>query len=207
MPVFAGVLVLSSCSGPASVPAPTSSVPVTSAAPTATPVPSTSDSKPATSRPGCVQDWGTGTKESAGSTRNALYLVKASRHECYDEVVFTINGADEVGYVVRYVPLVTADPSDAPLPVAGNAVLQVVIRAPAQGTDDSGHQPGRVLAKTGDYFAQPAGWDSVRAVRFAGSFEGQCTIAIGVRTKLPFRVTSQVRQADQIRLVVVDIAH
>ncbi|WP_409185757.1 hypothetical protein F9C11_16560 [Amycolatopsis sp. VS8301801F10] len=122
-------------------------------------------------------------------------------------MVFTVNGAGAAGFTVRYVPLVTADPSGKPLPVPGNAVLQGVIRAPAQGFDDSGHQPGRVLAQIGDYLAQPTGWASLRAVRFAGSFEGQCTFAIGVRDRVPFRVSSQEVPADQIRRVVVDIAH
>ncbi|MEQ0558007.1 hypothetical protein ABJI51_02905 [Amycolatopsis sp. NEAU-NG30] len=49
------------------------------------------------------------------------------------------------------------------------------------GTDDAGHPPGR----------------------FAGSFEGLSTFAAGVRTKLPFRVFT----GDQVRRVVVDIAH
>ena len=103
---------------------------------------------------------------------------------------------------------VTADASGQPLPVAGAAALQVVVRAPAQGYDDSGHQPGRFLAQTGDYFypeSQLAGWLSLRAVRFAGFFEGQCTIAVGVTEALPFRVSTQLEGA--VRHVVLDVAH
>ena len=214
---MAGLLLLAGCSGPAVVPAPGTSAPsaapsataaapsATTAAKNATAVPSSSD-RPSPSC-GSTRNWGTGTKESPGSTTNALYLVTVSRHGCYDEVVFTINGAAAAGFTVRYVPLVTADPSGKPLPVAGNAVLQAVIRAPAQGYDDSGHQPGRVLAQTGDYLAQPTGWPSLRAVRFAGSFEGQSTFAIGVRARVPFRVSSQEVPADQLRRVIVDLAH
>lgn len=154
--------------------------------------------------------WGTGGKEAAPYTTAALYLVRAGRHDCFDRVVLDINGPAEVGYVVRYVPVVTADGSGKPIPVAGEAALQVVVRAPAQGFDDSGHQPGRVLAETGDAFytaGQLADWQSLREIRFAGSFEGQCTVAVGVSEKLPFRVFTQLDRTDQVRKLVIDIAH
>ena len=92
----------------------------------------------------------------------------------------------------------------------GNALLQVVIRAPEQGADGSGHQPGKVLAQSGDYLYSPAqltGWPTVRAVRFAGSFEGQCTFALGVRDRLPFRAFTVLDTVNQVRRIVVDIAH
>lgn len=140
---------------------------------------------------------------------DALYLVRAGRHACFDRVVLDVNGPAGVGYLVRYVPVVTTDGSGAPVPVAGGAALEVVVRAPAQGFDNGGHQPGRTLAST-DYFYTPgqlAGWRSLRAVRFAGFFEGQCTLAVGVREKLPFRVFTTLDANSQIRRLVIDIAH
>jgi hypothetical protein len=140
----------------------------------------------------------------------ALYLVRAGRHDCYDRVVFDINGPADIGYVVQYVPVVTADGSGAPVPVAGGAALEVIVRAPAQGADNGGHLPGRPLAATGEYFytpAQLAGWRSLRAVRFAGTFEGQSTFAVGVRDELVFRVFTQLDTSSQIRRLVVDVAH
>lgn len=50
-----------------------------------------------------------------------------------------------------------------------------------------------------------SGWKSLRAVTFAGSFEGQNTVALGVRERLPFRVL--VTSDRGYRHVVVDIAH
>lgn len=154
--------------------------------------------------------WDTGPQEGAGATTDALYLVRAGRNTCFDRVVFDINGPAPVGFSVRYVPEVSADGSGTPIPVAGGAALEVVVRAPAQGADESGHQPGRLLAATGDYFyaeSQLAGWPSLRAVRFAGFFEGQCTFAVGVRAQLPFRAFTLLDTPDRIRRVVVDIAH
>jgi hypothetical protein len=158
---------------------------------------------------GCVDPgWGTGPKEAAGSSLEALYLVRARQHECFDRVVFDVNGSAEVGYRVRYVPVVRADGSGNPFRCRGSAALEVVVRAPAQGFDNSGHQPGKFLAQPRDYLYtsdQLAGWQSLRAVRFAGSFEGQSTFAVGVAETLPFKVSTQLDEAT--RHVVVDIAH
>ncbi|MEV4143775.1 hypothetical protein AB0J40_08915 [Amycolatopsis sp. NPDC049691] len=140
-------------------------------------------------------------------SRGALYLVRAGRHGCFDRVVFDVDGPAQAGFAVRYVTVVTTDPKGDPLPVPGGATLEVVVRAPTLGTDDAGHQPGRGLAKTGDTLVTTPGWPSLRAVRFAGSFEGQSTFAVGVRAKLPFRVFAQAGPPDAIRRVVVDIAH
>lgn len=159
--------------------------------------------------PSCAatSGWSTEQRGSGTMSRDALYLVRAGRHDCFDRIVFDVNGPADAGYAVRYVPVVTSDPKGDPLPVPGGAALEVVVRAPALGTDDSGHQPGRVLASIGDTLVTTPGWPSLRAVRFAGSFEGLSTFAVGVRAKLPFRVFTQVGPVDQVRRVVVDIAH
>ncbi|HET9137943.1 MAG TPA: hypothetical protein VFO68_01155 [Actinophytocola sp.] len=127
------------------------------------------------------------------------------RHDCYDRVVLDIAGAAEVGYVVSYVPVVTADGSGQPVPVAGSAALQVVVRAPVQGFDASGDPPVFGDDLYGE--SQLAGWKSLRAIRFAGSFEGQSTIAIGVSAMVPFQVSSQLDPTNHTREMVLDIAH
>jgi len=126
--------------------------------------------------PSCAvtSGWRTDARGSDTMSRDALYLVRAGRHGCFDRVVFDVNGPAEAGFAVRYVTVVTTDPKGAPLPVPG------------------GTTPG---------------WPSLRAVRFAGSFEGRSTFAVGVRAKLPFRVFTQAGPQDAIRRVVVDIAH
>jgi hypothetical protein len=140
----------------------------------------------------------------------ALYNSRIGRHPCYDRVVFDINGPGPVGYDIRYVPVVTADGSGRPLPVAGGAALQVVVRAPAQGSqgDSSGHQPGVVFAPSGARLHGPGGlenWGCLREVRSAGSFEGQTTFAVGVRRQLPFRLDTWT-DSSQTSHVTVDIA-
>jgi hypothetical protein len=142
-----------------------------------------------------------------------VYRVRPGRHDCYDRVVFDVNGvvdgADAVGFHVAYVDGdVQADGSGEPVPTAGDAALAVIVRAPAQGYGTSGHQPGRLLAEPGDDLVttgQVAGWPALREVTFAGSFEGQTTFAVGVDRQVPFRAGSF--EADGYTHVYVDIAH
>jgi hypothetical protein len=156
-----------------------------------------------------TQPWG--TEPEVGSpvmSAAPLYLVRVGQHPCYDRVVFDVNGPDGVGYAVRYVPLVRADGSGKPVPVAGGAALEVVVRAPFLGTDNQGHQPSRRVPGVGENLVAPsrvAAWSSLRQVAFAGSFEGQTTTAVGVRDRLPFRVF--VTADGGYRHVVVDISH
>jgi hypothetical protein len=155
---------------------------------------------------GVERSWGTGPRQGGHvMTRAPLYLVRAGRHECYDRIVFDLNGGQAVGYAARYVPIVHADPSDLPVPVRGRAVLEVVIRGPIYGTDTQGHQPGRNPPKLGDDLVSTSGLPSVTGVKYAGSFEGLTVVAVGVRDVRPFRVWA--RSERDYRHVVVDIAH
>jgi len=191
--------------------------PTARGAPTPTPAPASAPSgtpagQRADSLAGCqeTRQWNTNDETAAPYSTDALYLVRVGQHDCYDRVVLDINGPADVGYTVHYVPVVTADGSGEPVPVAGGAALAVVAHAPPQGLDDSGHQPGRTFAANGDLLYSPSqftGWRSLRAVRYAGYFEGQSTVAIGVREKLPFRVSTQLDGTDNVRRVVIDIAH
>ena len=160
--------------------------------------------------PACTsaQGWGTGARQRAPYSSAPLYHVRAGRHACYDRVVFDVNGPDAVGYAVRYVPLVRADGSGKPVPVAGGAALEVVVRAPILGTDSQGHQPGSRVPAVGEDLVAPSrvtARSSVRQVSFAGSFEGQTTVAVGVRDRLPFRVFVTTDRG--YRHVVLDVSH
>jgi hypothetical protein len=180
--------------------------------PTAAPAPGVSVTpRPASTAGSCAAEHRWGTAPRAGSTAMtpaALYRVRAGRHSCYDRVVFDLNGGEAVGYTARYVPVVTADGSGEPVSVDGRAVLEVVVRAPVRGTDSQGHQPSVGPPAVGEDLVAPAklaGWASLTEVAFAGSFEGQTTLAVGVRERRPFRVWISGEQ--HYRHVVLDIAH
>jgi hypothetical protein len=147
--------------------------------------------------------WGTGPKGvSALPVSVEIYNVRAASHDRYDRVVFDVNGLAHLGYLVRYVPLVHADPSDKPIHVAGAAALQVTIQAP--DFSESGHQPGRTPWQLGQRLA--GGQPTLREVRFAGSFEHVTTFALGVGSKRPFRVLVLPDSGNHVTHVVVDVA-
>ena len=222
----AAALLCAACAGPSNVvdanrgagdttgssnPAMTSAGSVAEPSPPALSAPSTPDSGSRTrSATVCsTGGWDAGAVKGSSAMGTApLYLVRVGQHACFDRIVLDINGPEPVGYVVNYVPVVTADPSGKSITAAGRAVLQVLVRAPILGTDDQGHQPGRNPPAVGDDMVAPAkiaGWTSLQEVAFAGSFEGQTTIAVGVRKRLPFRVS--VATGGGYRHVVIDIAH
>jgi hypothetical protein len=198
---------------PAATAAPATKTPAPAGSAT-TPTPTTtppSPQPPTTRRPHprdrvCVGalSWGTGPKRVVASPITAeLYNLRAATHEGCDRVVFDLNGLGRVGYLVGYVPVVHADPSDQPIPVAGGAALQVTIQAP--DFRDSGHQPWRAPWQLGQRLV--GGQTTLREVRFAGSFEHVTTFALGVRAKRPFRVLVLPDTGNHVTHVAVDIAH
>ena len=56
--------------------------------------------------------------------------VRTGQHYCFDRLVIDLNGP-VAGYTVRYVPQVTQDGSGFPVPLRGQAFLQVTVNAPA----------------------------------------------------------------------------
>jgi hypothetical protein len=189
-------------------PATTTVLRTTTATPPVTPTTTQASTPAASCAPLPWSGWGTGLQLRAASSNAPVYLVRAGQHECSDRVVFHLNGPDPTGYSVRYVNLVREDGSGRPVPVAGAAALQVIINAPALGQDSHGYV-GKVLAQPrADFYtpAQLAGWSSLREVRYAGSFEGQTTIAVGVRARVPFRVFTVLDSSGDYRSVVLEIA-
>jgi hypothetical protein len=115
---------------PAATAAPATKAPAPAGgAPTATP-PSPqppTPTPPVTQDPVCVgaRSWGTGPKRVVASPIGAeIDQVRAATHDGCDRVVFDLNGLGRVGYLVRYVPVVHADPSDQPIPVAGGTACR-----------------------------------------------------------------------------------
>ncbi len=97
---------------------------------------------------------------------------------------------------------VSEEGSGDPVPLRGAADLQIVIKAPAY--DDDGN-PTYSPANTSE-LVNVSGYRTFRQVAFAGSFEGQTTIGLGVRARLPMRVTRLAGPGAGQR-VVIDVAH
>ncbi|MFD1147478.1 AMIN-like domain-containing (lipo)protein [Saccharothrix hoggarensis] len=144
----------------------------------------------------CTVDWGSGAKSAWPMTAGQLTNIRAGRQDCYDRLVFDVVGTND-GYHVQYVTEVHHEGSGHLVPLRGDGKLQITVHSPAY--DHDGNPTYR--------YANPAelvdvtGYQTFRQVAWAGSFEGQTTVGLGVRARLPFRVFTLPGR------VVVDVAH
>ena len=159
--------------------------------------------------PYCGITWGSTAKARTAVPADAEMIngVRAGRHECFDRLVIDVGGQDTTfgSYDVRYVPLVYSEGKGDPVPVRGAADLQIIVRAPAH---DANHHPTFTPANRREV-VNVAGYSTFRQVAWAGSFEGQTTLALGVRARLPFRVFTLdgVPNSGDTPRLVIDVAH
>ena len=150
----------------------------------------------AASAAACTVDWGSGEKSAWPTTRGALVDIRAGQQECFDRLVFDFAGTND-GYYVTYTDEVYEEGSGKVVPLRGGAKLQVVVHSPAH--DENGN-PTYVYPNRAE-LVNVTGYATFRQVAWAGSFEGQTTVGLGVRARLPFRVFTLPGR------VVVDVAH
>ncbi|RFU22828.1 AMIN-like domain-containing (lipo)protein [Geodermatophilus marinus] len=152
---------------------------------------------------GCSVTWGSLPEQSATHTSAPVTGLRSGEHACFDRLVVDVgDGHGGVGFRVGYVDRVVQDGSGTTVPLRGAADLQVVVLAPAHDEDGEPTYDPRRDAEVLDV----TGYDTFRQVAWAGSFEGQSTIGLGVRARLPFRVFVLDGPGDGQRLVV-DVAH
>ncbi len=130
-----------------------------------------------------------------------VVAVRATTDGCADRVEFELDGP-AAGYSVRYVDAVVQDGSGAELVVPGGARLQVQLHHPAYDERPRATLPGRA----GDQLAEVRGFPTLQSVVFGGSFEGYSTIGVGVRARLPFRMSTIPGPGDRSR-IVLEVAH
>ncbi|MCK8673739.1 hypothetical protein M1M07_21860 [Rhodococcus sp. HM1] len=143
--------------------------------------------------PYCGIYWGSQDKSNPTMVTSPVTAVRSGRHECFDRIVVDLAGP-AAGYRVGYVPAVYEDGSGFFVPLRGGAYLQVVVLAPAYWAPAN---RGEVVDVTG--------YRTLRQVAWANSFEGQTTLGVGVRARLPFRVFTL--DGPNGSRVVLDVAH
>ncbi len=153
----------------------------------------------ASAAPYCGLTWGSTPKTASATTGHPLTNIRTGRHDCYDRMVFDLSGTGATGYDVRYVSNVYADGSGTLIPLTGGAKLQIVVHAPAYNASGASTYPGVVGKKLPG--VNLTGYQTFKDAKFAGSFEDQTTVGLGVRAQLPFRVTTSDNH------VIVDVAH
>ena len=145
----------------------------------------------------CGVRWGSLPKELSTGSTGEVVNIRAGRHRCFDRLVLDVSG-DANGYFVRYVDEVRMDGSGDLVPLRGGARLEVTATAPAIAADAWFLPNGELIDTTG--------YQTFRHVAWAGSFEGQTTIGVGVRARLPFRAFLLDGPGSGSRMVV-DVAH
>ncbi|WP_045732817.1 hypothetical protein [Pseudarthrobacter chlorophenolicus] len=150
----------------------------------------------------CGLTWGSLMKADGSMSSAPVTNVRTGQHYCFDRLVVDLGAGDVPGYSVRYVGQIAQEGSGKPIPTSGGARLQVVVRAPAYDADyASTYTPANP-----DELSNVSGYQTFRQVVWAGSFEGQSTLGVGVRARLPFRVFTLDGPGPGSRLVV-DVAH
>jgi len=136
--------------------------------------------------------WGSLPKVSGPDRPDeAITGVRVGSHPCFARLVVQTDGTVAPGFDVRYVPQIIEDGSGRVLSVPGAAKLQVIIHA--QGHNAAGNRT----------FVLPrVGGATFKGLVLAGDFEGQTTLGLGVRARLPFRVF----QLTGPPRVVIDVA-
>lgn len=151
----------------------------------------------------CETSWGSLAKSASAYSTKTVEAVRAAQHPCYDRIVIDVGafGSHDVGYDVRYVDRVSG-PDGRSLPLRGDAVIRVTVRAPAY--DPSGRPT--YLPRDRAEVVPVSSYRTFDQAAWAGSFEGQTTLGLGVRARLPMRVFL-LPSDDGRRRVVVDVAH
>src|SRR3954469_17549293 len=159
----------------------------------------------AATAPYCGITWGSLPKAHSASDMDVIDDVRAGRHTCYDRLVVDLGGPGTTfgSYDVRYVPVVLSEGQGSPLPVRGDADLQIALKAPAY---DQYGNPTFAPAHR-DEVVDLAGYTTFRQLRWGGSFEGYTTMALGVRARLPFRVFTLPGTANEGPRMILDVAH
>ncbi|MEV5138275.1 hypothetical protein AB0K71_23895 [Streptomyces syringium] len=150
----------------------------------------------------CEVGWGSYGKTGADTSYKPLTDVRTGRHECFDRMVLDLEGAGHrpIGYRVGYVDSLNQDGSGDAVHVAGGAILEVRVAAPSY---DPATGRATYRAKAGRRLpgVDVTGYRTFKDTRFAGSFEGDTQIGLGVRARLPFRVSQWDHR------IVIDVAH
>ncbi|MFF9869913.1 hypothetical protein ACF1G0_31700 [Streptomyces sp. NPDC013953] len=149
----------------------------------------------------CSTAWGSGTKTGGTEQAKPLKAITTGQHKCFDRMVLSTGGVTGgLGYHVGYVDTFHQDGSGTPIAVKGGAILQVFVSSPSY--DPATSRP-TYDGKAGKPLpgVNITGYKTFKDARFGASFEGQTQIGLGVRARLPFRVT---QSGDKL---IIDVAH
>jgi hypothetical protein len=150
----------------------------------------------------CPTGWGSLPEASSYRGAGQLTNVRTGRHDCFDRIVFDVKGKPS-WHRVQYVQNVYTSGQGALVPLRGGAKLEIILSVPSY--DDAGNST--YLPANPNELTNVSGYRTFRQVAAAGSFEGETAIGLGVRARLPFRVSTLTGPGTTTTRIVVDVAH
>ncbi|MCU1354548.1 MAG: hypothetical protein JWM05_3757 [Acidimicrobiales bacterium] len=148
-----------------------------------------------TARPYCGIMWGSQPKIRFGLTDARITNHRAGQQACFDRFVIVLRGAAG-GYDARYVPRMYFEGSRFVMPMRGQIFIHVSVNAPV----------GPAIGIAGGDLVPTAGFRTFRQVSYAGRAGGHAGYGIGLRARMPFRVSILPGAAGNT-LLVIDVAH
>lgn len=160
----------------------------------------------AAAAPSCAVTWGSGVKSgTADPGTDTVRDVRAGTHACYDRLVVDL--ANARGFKAYRVAYGTAHQqgSGAPMSLRGAADIEIVLESHAY---DRNGRPTFAPRNKSEVVGL-AGFRTFRQLKWGGSHEGQTTLGLGVRARLPMRVTVLPGAPGYVNgvRVVIDVAH
>ena len=153
----------------------------------------------------CGITWGSLAKSGThDATVDTLRNVRAGQHACFDRLVIDLARAPQfTAYSVHY-GTAHRQGSGTAIPLTGTD-MEIVLQSPAY--DTNGTPTFRPASTTN--VVDVGGFRTFRQVAWGGSFEGSTTLGLGVRARLPFRVTvlDGAPGHPTGARVIVDVAH
>ncbi|MEU3619358.1 hypothetical protein ABZ725_44755 [Streptomyces sp. NPDC006872] len=151
----------------------------------------------------CETGWGSLEKRvtPAEDYLPPLTNVRTGQHECFDRMVVDYKGGSgtgDIGYRVKYVDkLISVGTGE--IPISGGAILQIAVSPnhdPETGTNSYPGTHGQPLPGV-----DITGYQTFKDTRYVDGLEDDVVIGVGVRARLPFRVT---QSGDHL---IIDVAH
>ncbi len=176
--------------------APASSPPVSAPA---TPGPATPTTTPAPTGQPTGLVWPIGVRNATAlpnppARAPVLKAISTGRHGSYDRLVLTFTGAYGTA-TVKYVPVVRADPSDAVVPLAGHAYLQITVNAAVARWGDPAYP---YLGPT----TVTPGYTTLQQAKLSGDYEAVLSLGVGLNRTAGFQAM-RLRSPDRL---VIDVA-
>ncbi|GLZ38570.1 hypothetical protein [Actinokineospora sp. NBRC 105648] len=152
----------------------------------------------AAAEPYCGITWGSTDKSQwFVAAESTITGVRAGRHDCYDRLVVDLADAQEQDYDLRYQDSIYDFVTGAPIALRGGAYLMVLL--------DSGPNQFWDPAKRTE-LVDVGGYRTFRQVAYTGRYRSGLYLALGVRARLPYRV-STLRTPGRPTRLVIDVAH